>query len=205
MTHEGDHLSIEIIQRLCEGALPDIEQCFVEDHLAECDDCRGVFRRMDVLFYRGFSAEAHAAAIRRKAYETDPLIVALRRGASQLGRDVNAIFQRWLDTTSAFWGYGDVPLFGTFSAVPVSGSTESEPVRVTIEPGIAKCRVRVAQSRRVIQVEVPGGPKPQAALLFDPDSETAPIVAAFETTNSVHIAHFDGVPRGEYFLAVSPF
>lgn len=205
MTPEGGHLSLEIIQRLCEGVLPDIEQCFVEDHLAECDDCRSVFQRMDALLYRGFSAEAHAAAIRREAYASDPLVVALRRGASQLGQDAGTIFQRWLDTASALWGFREVPVFGTFGAVPVSGSTELEPVRVPIEPGAARCRVRVAQSRRDIQVEVPRGPRPQAAVLFDPESEALPVIAAFETANGIHIARFRRVPRGEYFLAVSPF
>jgi hypothetical protein len=205
MTPEADHLSLEVMQRLCEGLLPEIEQCFAEDHLAECDHCRGVFRRMDALLYRGFSAEGHAAAIRREAYASDPLVVALRRAAAQVGRDVAVVFQRWLDTASAVWGPGPAPLFGIRGAVPVSGADEAEPIRVVLEPGTARGRIRIAERRRAVRVEVPGGAKPQAVLLFDPESNFLPVVAGFETADGAHIAHFDGVPRGEYFLALSPF
>jgi hypothetical protein len=210
MTPEADHLSIEVMQRLCEGLLPEIEQCFAEDHLAECDHCRGVFRRMDALLYRGFSAEAHAAAIRREAYASDPLVAALRRAATRLapdkvGRDVVAVFQRWLDSASAVWGPGPVPLFGIRGAVAVSGADQAEPIRVVLEPGTARGRVRIAESSRPVRIEVPGGAKPQAVLLFDPESNFLPVVAGFETADGTHIAHFDGVPRGEYFLALSPF
>jgi hypothetical protein len=204
MTPEADHLSLEIMQRLCEGLLPDIEQCFAEDHLAECDDCRAVFRRMDALLYRGFSAEAHAAAIRREAYASDPLVIALRRAAAQVGRDVAAVFQRWLDTASAVWGPGPVPLFG-MGAVPVSGADEAEPIRVVLEPGTARGRIRIAEPRCDVWIEVPGGAKPRAVLIFDPESDSPPVVADFETANGAHVAHFDGVPRGDYFLALSPF
>jgi hypothetical protein len=203
MTPEADHVSLETMQRLCEGLLPDIEQCFAEDHLAECDDCRGVFRRMDALLYRGFSAEAHAAAIRREAYASDPLVVALRRAASQLGRDVAAVFQGWLDSASAVWGPGPVPLFGIRGAVPVSGA--DEPIRVVLDPGAARGKVRIAESRRAVRVEVTGGAKPRTALLFDPESDSPPAIADFDTADGIHTAYFDSVPRGEYFLALSPF
>lgn len=205
MTPEDDHLSLEIMQRLCEGLLPEIDQCFVEDHLAECDDCRGVFRRMDTLLYRGFSAEAHAAAIRQEAYASDPLVVALRRAASQFARDAAAVLQRWLDSGSAGWGPNPVPLFGAHGAVAVSGGEEAEPLRVVLEAGVTRGRVRVAESHRAVQVEVSGGERPHAALLFDPESDSLPAFKAFETGNGVHIAYFDRILRGEYFLALSPF
>jgi len=205
MTPESDHISLATMQHLCEGALPEIERCFVEDHLAECGACLGVFRRMDALLYRGFSAEAHTAAILREAAATDPLAVALRRAASQAGRDLGAAIQRWLDTASALWGPEDVPLFGVRSAVPVAGQEEAEPIQVVLEPGAARCGVRVAESSRAVHVEVSGGSKPAAAVLFDPESDAAPLVAPFATAEGVHTARFDRVARGRYLLAVSPF
>jgi hypothetical protein len=204
MTPESDHLSLEIMQRLCEGLLPDIEQCFAEDHLAECEECLGTFRRMDALLYRGFSAEAHAAAIRREAFASDVLVIALRRAAA-LGRDVAGVIQSWLDSTSAIWGEGRVPWFGGLGAVPVSGASETEAIRVILTPGAARGRVRIVESSRSVQVEVSGGTRPQAALLFDPESDSPPAVAEFQTANGIHSAHFGDVPRGEYFVAVSPF
>ena len=204
MTPESDHVSLEIMQRLCEGLLPDIEQCFVEDHLAECEECRGTFRRMDALLYRGFSAEAHAAAIRREAFASDALVIALRRAAA-LGHDVAGVFQRWLDSASAMWGEGRVPWFGGLGAVPVSGVSETEAIRVILAPGAARGRVRIVESGRSVRVEVSGATRPQAALLFDPESDFSPIVAEFQTAGGIHSAHFDDVPRGEYFVAVSPF
>ena len=160
---------------------------------------------MDALLYRGFSAEAHAAAVRSEALASDPLAVALRRAASQLGRDIGAIAERWIDTAAAFWGPARVPLFGTIGAIPVSGGPEPGPIRVSMEQGSSRCRVRVAQPRSSVQVELPGGAKPAAALLFDPESEIPPAIAVFETANGVHVARFDRVSRGEYFVAISPF
>jgi hypothetical protein len=205
MTSEADHLSLEMMQRLCEGVLPDVEQCFAEDHLLECDECRGVFQRMDALLYRGFSAEAHAAAIRREAFDSDPLMVALRRGA-ELERNMAGVLQRWLDSAPVPWGEGRVPWFGGLGAVPVSGASETEAIRVTLEAGAERGRVRIVESSRAVQVEVSGGAKPQAALLFDPESDSPPVVAEFQTAaNGIHTAHFDDIPSGEYFIAVSPF
>ncbi len=204
MTPNADHLSLEIMQRLCDGLLPDLEQCFAEDHLAECDECRGVFRRMDALLYRGFSAEAHAAAIRRETFASDALVIALRR-AAVLGRDVAVVFQTWLDSASAMWGEGRVPWFGGLGAVPVSGTSEAEAIRVLLESGATRGKVRIVESSRSVQVEVSGGSRPGAVLLFDPESDFAPVAATFQTAEGVHIAHFDDVPRGEYFIAVSPF
>jgi hypothetical protein len=205
MTPESDHISLETMQGLCEGLLPEVEQCFVEDHLDECDDCRGVFRRMDALLYRGFSAEAHAEAIRREAWDTDPLVAALRRAASAVGREAGVTLQRWLGTASALWGSEDVPLFGTLGAVPVAGWDESEPVHVAMEAGHERCKVHLAELRRDIEVAVSGGSKPASALLFDPESDAPPVVALFETANGVHTARFVDIPYGQYLLAVSPF
>lgn len=205
MTPQTDHVSIETMQRLCEGLLPELEQCEVEDHLAECEDCRGVFQRMDALLYRGFSAEAHAVAIRREVRAPDPLIDALRLAASQAVQETAAVLRRWLGTAAAVWGSGPVPAFGTFAAVPVAGPDEEEPVRVVLEPGATRGRVRIAESRRAVLVEVSGGGKPGIALLFHPESDSAPMLARFETANGAHVARFSRVARGEYLLALSPF
>ncbi len=91
MSPQAGHLSVDTIARLCEGLLPEMEQCFAEDHLAECDACRGIFERMDALLYRGFSAESHAAAIRREAYAADPLVKALRETAERVSREAGAL------------------------------------------------------------------------------------------------------------------
>lgn len=205
MTPQADHVSLEIIQRLCEGLLPELEQCAVEDHLAECEDCRGVFQRMDALLYRGFSAEAHAAAIRREAKAADPLIDALRLAASQAVQDTAAVLRRWLDSAAAVWGSGPVPAFGTFGPVPVAGPEDEEPIHIVLEPGTTRGRVRIAESRRAIQVQVSGGDKPGIVLLFHSESDSPPMLAPFETENGVHVARFSRVVRGDYLLALSPF
>lgn len=204
MPAEG-HLSLDTIARLCEGLLPEMEQCFAEDHLAECEACRGVFERMDALLYRGFSAEAHAAAIRREAYASDPLVAALRETATALAREAGQAIQRWLGSASAMWGSASVPVFGTLGAVPVSGEEETASLRVALDPGTTRATIRVAESVRQVEVEVGGGETPALAILFAPDSEQPPSVAAFVIASGVRTARFAHVARGEYYLAVSPF
>lgn len=205
MSPHNDHLSFDTIARLWEGSLPEMEQCFAEDHLDECDDCRGVFERMDALLYRGFSAESHAAAIRRAAYASDPLVAALREAAGRMARDASAAVQRWLASAAAIWGSGSSPVYGSLGAVPVLGEEGAVPLRVVLEPGGTRAIVRIGELLREVEVEVTGGSLPELAILFAADVDFVPRVASFETVGGERSARFRRVPRGEYSLAVSPF
>jgi hypothetical protein len=196
---------MDTMQRLAEGLLPELEQCFAEDHLAECEDCRGAFERVDALLYRGFSAEAHAAAIRREAFASDPLVAALRDAASRVARDVSETLERWLADASAVWAASTPVSFGAFGAVPVSGEDEESPLLIALGAGQLRAIVRIAQPRRTVDVEISGGRKPQLAILFDPESDSDPVLARFESSGESHHARFEAVPRGQYFLALSPF
>ncbi len=204
MSPQAGHLSFDTIARLCEGLLPEMDQCFAEDHLAECEACRGIFERMDALMYRGFSAESHAAAIRSEAYAADPLVKALRETAGRLSREAGAVVQRWLAGAAAMWDARTVPVFGSLGAVPVSGEDEPLPLRVALGRGTTRATVRIAEAFREVEVEVSGEAQPEVAILFASESDFSPTVAAFEIAGSVRIARFPGVPHGEYSLAISP-
>ena len=202
MSLPAGHLSVDTIARLSEGLLPEMEQCFAEDHLAECDACRGTFERMDALLYRGFSAESHAAAIRRETYAADPLVKALREAAARLSREAGTVVLRWLSGAAAMWDAGTVPVFGSLGAVPVSGEEEPLPLRLVLEPGTSRATVRIAEAFREVEVQVSGDA--QIAILFAPEADFAPVVAAFEVSGSVRLARFTRVPHGQYSLAISP-
>lgn len=204
MSPQAGHLSLDTIARLCEGLLPEMEQCFAEDHLAECEACRGTLERMDALLYRGFSAESHAAAIRREAYAADPLVVALRETVGRLSREAGVAVQRWLSSAAAMWDAGTAPVFGSLGAVPVSGEDEPLPLRVALERGTTRATIRIAEAFRQIEVEVSGEAQPMLAVLFASESDFAPAVAAFEVAGGVRLARFAKVPHGEYSLAISP-
>lgn len=206
MTTSDDHLSLEKLQQYCEGTLPDFQECALEDHLAECEECAAAIDRMEMQLFSGFRAAAHAAAVEHEASFTDPLARAIR-AAIEAGSGGVSILEEWVESASALWARHTAPKFGDFAMVPIHAVSTSESLNIDLSAEDRRAEVTVRESLRTINVCFAGF-GPSLALLFTvPDDGTEPehvLVEPFRREGNASVATFPDVPEGHYYLAVSP-
>ena len=197
---QEQHPSLQKIQQLCEGILPDFEQVSLEDHLAGCEECLSVMSRMDGLLYSGFTAEAHAAALEVEASAADPLAKAIRQAAT-LYRDLASTLRDWLRDSSSIWGGISVRHLGETGLLPVSGSATAHPIRVTLLPGESRAVIDLREADQILEIECEAH-LVGVALLFVTGEETSVHASALQPATDKTVARFEQLPAGSYQLAI---
>jgi hypothetical protein len=196
------HPSIEKMCQLSEGILPDFEQVALEAHLGECDECLGLWRRMDGLLDSGFTANAHAAVLEAEARAADPLVNAIR-AASGLYRDLAAVLREWLDAGAALWGDAPVRRLGQIGLLPVSGREVAQPIRVQLLHGESRAEITLRESGQTLEIES-DAPAGAVALLFLTGEKESVHAATLQSVGETRLARFERIPAGNYRLAIGP-
>src|SRR5687767_1224077 len=155
MTPSDNHLSLEKLQRYCERTLPDFQECAIEDHLAECEECASAIERMEAQIFLGFTAAAHAAAVEHEASLADPLARAIR-GAIEAGSGAVSIMEEWLESAAALWGQHIAPKFGEYAMVPIHAVSASESLDIELSAADRRAELMVRESVQNVNVRLTG-------------------------------------------------
>src|SRR5688572_6956266 len=145
MTPSDNHLSLEKVRQYCEGTLPDFQECAIEDHLAQCEECASAIERMEAQLFSGFTAVAHAAAVEHEASLTDPLARAIR-ATIEAGSGPVSIIEEWLDSAAALWGRHIAPKFGEYAMVPIHAVNASESLDIELSAADRRAELMVRES-----------------------------------------------------------
>jgi hypothetical protein len=200
------HPSLEKLQRYNEGTLPDFQECALEDHLAECEECASAIERIEALVFSGFTAAAHDAAVEHEVLLADPLARAIRRAIDE-GSGAVSILEEWLEGAAALWGQHIAPKFGEFAMVPIHALSASDSLDIELSAADRRAELIVRESVQTVKVYLPGF-GPSLVLLFavpDEGNELSPVlVAQLLRVGDASRATFPAVPEGHYYLAISP-
>jgi anti-sigma factor RsiW len=201
MTGTEFHPSLQTMERYLDESLPDFEQAALEDHLNECAECVETLHRMDALFFSGFTAKSHAAAIAAEEFQTDPLANALRAAQRTYGQYADTL-RGWLDSAAALWGASPSSPWGELGVVPVRAQPDT-PLHVTLQAGETRATVHVHRTAMTVIVTLQRR-STDLVLLFEKEAGGTILVAPLEPGREASTIVFPAVPQGEYYLAVAP-
>lgn len=197
-----EHPSLEKLRSYCAGELGEFEESRIEEHFGHCAECVAAVRRMDQLLFEGFGAESHVEALRAEAAVADPLLQALRAAVARYGAFETPL-RDWLRSARALWGAAIPRSLGEPGLALASGGVAEDVVRVRLLAGESRAQVTVREDERTLVIETTGV-DPAICVLFPVDRPQEVRLAAFVPAGEVRAARFEGVPEGEYLLAVGP-